>query len=192
MLKTLKSTFVLSLLFVCCSSFGLNQNNTTANQYTILLPVNVLRPRNINLQVIVPRGFSPLREIGSPTNEFRKADETGPANWSETIVINTFTGRAISASIFVNAMKDVYLNHQGEIIEELREDRDGYSRHKIIFAYNNPVNGRREVVFMQYFNGPADCSGFQYALPVASFGTLEVAVQKLREFVRTSVKMSLS
>ena len=195
MFKNLKNLFALSLLFVGHSSFGVNTNGTV-KQYTFLLPVNVLRPRNINLQVSLPEGFSPLisplMAMPGTIFEFRKSGETSPANWSETIVTSVYAGMRVKASDVIARMKSFKPSDQGEIIEELREDRDGYSRHKIIFAYNNPVNGRREVVFMQYFNGPADCSGFQYAVPVDAYESQEAAVQKLREFVHTSIKMLLA
>lgn len=193
MFNNLRNLLVLAVIFTGCEVAARSttpSNSDSSNpSYTVLLPVNVVTSRRINLQVSVPARFRPVSEIGRQVQEFN-VFVTDPYNWSETCVAQTFVGQRKTASWVINTMKSVFMNYAGTVIEELSESRDGYNRHKIIIAYNSPVYGRREVMFMQYFDGPFDCSGFQYAVVVSNYQNLEAAVGQLRNFVSQNCKIS--
>lgn len=182
MLKIIKNIFALSLIFIGCSVVGVNLLDWRA---ILFLPVNVLVPNDIQLKVCVPKRFQLLGEPGARIHEFN-AVENGSTIWSESFVTQIFVGQKKTASTIVDTIKRQFLvPNQGEIIEELSEQRDGYVRHKLIMAYNDPsMQGRRHVVFMQYFSSEFDCSGFHYFVALENFPSLEAAVQQLRKFVQ--------
>ena len=50
------------------------------------------------------------------------------------------------------------------LVEESSTNRSEYTESQLVIAYT--LNKRRELLFSQYFSGPADCAGFQYCMLV--------------------------
>lgn len=161
------------------------------NSYAIvlLLPVNILEEKGarINLQVNTPKEFKCLQKEAflkdatsiAPMLEFipKKDNEN---NWSEILTSHTYIGKSLKADELISYMKENFVKNSTDpkILEEKTTQGDSFDIVTITIAYTH--NGRREVVRIKAFSGPADCVSIQYAVALKKGQTEVDAFKKVK------------
>ena len=143
-----------------------NKTNIEDYEKTILLPINHMTGKLITLSIRIDKNYKSLQKDLNPKfMEFiPKGDDDN--KWSQIITLQSLVGVHVSASAFLDKVK-TGMKAQAtsfKLLEENSKDMKDYS--VASFGATYETNGRKEVVFMQYYSGPADIAGIQYAKPL--------------------------
>ncbi len=162
-------------------------------QIELLLPVNVVKSNaynksRVNLLVSVPKDFcsvSPLSVVMEANMaEFIPKIDKNVSSWSEIITTHKFIGKSLKASQVIDNLKRVLSRGDlsARVLESNNNECGNYSESMLLMTYTD--KGRREIVYGNYYSGPYDCSGFQYAIALNQNMTEEKAKHKIREFAK--------
>ena len=158
---------IIFLTMLCL--FSLTTNKAYASEYsdysfTTLLPINHFDTNNaISLSLTSPKGYRCLQSMQDINNgsivEFIPKTDNNEYQWSEIITFDKIVGNGIKAAQMIQLQKDNFNKATTEvkIVKDLKEEKNGYETSTLVLSYK--VNGRREVIMMKYYSGPADLGG---------------------------------
>lgn len=154
------------------------------------LPVNVALPvrERVCLVVQAPKGYKCLQEDLKPEFlEFIPEKDLNPYQWSEIITSQCYIGKGLVANQLLLLIASSLLEKTNvhKIIGPSLENFNTYRASSMTIFYTS--HGRKELVYLQYFSGPYDCSGFQYAIELTDEMTEEVALAKIQKFKEEAV-----
>jgi hypothetical protein len=129
---------------------------------SLLLPINHLIDNKVSLSIKIDKSYKPLGQLPAKFMEFIPKNES-ENNWSEIFTVQTLVGVRTSASDFLGKLKGA-MQDKAKTFKLLKEDSKelkSYTMSSFGAAYE--TGGRKEVVYMRYYSGPADLCGVQYA-----------------------------
>lgn len=154
-----------------------------AKSIALLLPVNHLlaKGKKLSLQVDIPENFGPLKELSSLVVEFIPKNQSRN-NWTHMVTTQVITNQRRNAQTVTAYLKNGINQIATEIhlVEESSAKCSEHTESQLVIAYT--LNKRRELLFSQYFSGPADCAGFQYCILVNPENPATNALEKIKEF----------
>jgi len=160
--------------------------NKDQQTVTLELPINHFIEKKVSLFVKVPKDFRPLQSM----NEARRMLEfilqgDDEWKWSRIITLNVEIGSETSAVIYRDTFKSMFQS-QAESCEFLEEEIKAYEDYEsATLAMSYTTKGRKEVIYMRLYSGPADLCAIQYAKALAKGETPQQALTELKAFVST-------
>jgi len=150
--------------------------------YTILMPINHLSEKKVTLSVTIDKQYKSLQKLPAKLMEFIPEGDDD-YKWSQIITLNMLAGLKAPASTFLSKIKEGMKTQATNfnLLEESSKNMDNYEVATLGAAYE--VNGRKEVVYMRYYSGPADLAGIQYAKPLGPNESPEKVLGELKGFV---------
>lgn len=158
------------------------------NRLVLLLPINHMVPidQRVTLSVAVPESFRPLSHPMAPTAEFIPKTDSDSYKWSQMITTQFIKGLKVSARDMLRGFKTEFgTRGNARVIDASGKENPSFSLKTLAMAYES--RGRRELVYMQYVSGPADCAGVQYALPLSATRDEAQALAQAEEFMKQNV-----
>jgi len=149
------------------------------------MPINAAlsKGKKTHLVIKIPKGYKFLQDdLRAEMLEFIPENDEDPYKWSEIITTYSLVGHRIKAKQCVQITTDCVKRSSiiNKIFNPSSEDLQKYSTSSVTISYKN--NGRKELVYMKYFSGPFDCSGFQYAIAITDQMTEDDALEKIKKF----------
>lgn len=158
------------------------------NVSTFLFPINTLAEKGARTQLSFspPKGFRCLQKenLLKGLNDLKMLEFIPEADnensWSEIITSNVYVGKAVKANNLVSYIKKniVEVSPEKRILEESTAQTNFFETATLTIAYTD--KGRREVVRIKAFSGPADCISIQYAVALKEGQTEENAFKKIK------------
>ena len=135
---------------------------------TYSLPVNAASTPRWHLVVSPPEGFYTLSDyvqgiLKNGLIEFIPEGESFD-DWSKIFMVSLFLGKGLSAdkvtSSFQKMIEGMGVNKMTLIQKDGKKEKD-YSWSRLVTQYET-INGQVEMVYIEFYSGPFDCSGIQY------------------------------
>lgn len=184
--------FIILLMFACNVSFGADiqglKKAIAEYKVTHSLPVNNISTPQFHIViqpikgfVTQPENFIAFYDQASSIIEYIPRDESFE-NWSKIITIQCLTGQCIAADKLINTVRSNIESQVKRlvIIKEETAQKDSYLVSKAAIQYQKH-DGIVEVLYMEYYSGPLDCSGIQYTEKVSSWLEGKLANAKAQE-----------
>jgi hypothetical protein len=152
-------------------------------------PVNV-QNSDINLNIQIPEHFKVLKpDPGSDILEFIPKRDKDPYKWTEIITVSPIIGHKVTADSYIDGMIAGMQNSADslKIIEKSYDKQRNYQIATCILQYQ--VNKRDEVVIIYAASGPYDLASVQYALFLRTPRELNDTIQRLKDFIKTNIKL---
>ena len=159
---------------------------------TVLLPVDWTAGKRQNLVVTIPKGYRsiqpPSEWTKAPVVEFIPQGE-GDHAWSEIITTQRLAGARASADKVVQVIRQNMAATATNIhVVMSTASKRSYQMAFYILKYRH--QGREEMMGMQYFSGPHDCSGVQYTIRLGDQMSEHEATAKICEFFEHSLQLT--
>lgn len=170
---------------------ALEAQTSVSPQKTLLLPVNWDVDPKLNVAVKIPAGFKNLSSA-SELDENVSIIEYIPeqedeSNWTRRITLMKYIGKRFSAVMVASKLKGQIIAHISNPIiwDETISTKQNYQQAFIGIEYL--YQNKREVMGAQFFSGPYDCTGVQYALRLPS--AEGKATPLIEEFFKSNVQL---
>ncbi len=149
---------------------------------TLLLPVNHLTDKKVTLSVNIDKSYKTLGQLPATFMEFIPQGGS-ENNWSEILTVQTLVGVRASAADFLGKLKTAMKEKATtfKLLQEDSKDMKTYTMSSFGAVYE--TGGRKEVVYMRYYSGPADLCGVQYAKVLKAGESVEKVLQGLDDYV---------
>ena len=141
------------------------------HKVTYSLPVNATSTPKIHLLitslegfVVSPENFNTFNNGHSTILEYIPKDEA-LENWSKIITLSSLKGNKLQSDQYIKGFVEFVATKtkRSKVITQKIEKRNGYIFSNIAFQYMYD-NGQSELIYMEYYSGPYDCSGIQYTI----------------------------
>ncbi len=163
-------------------------------QRTFALPVNWSTTPKYAMVVTIPGGYKSLQpgnslaSSGTESNQFIPEKES-ESSWTESITLNKYVGKNISAIKFVGDLKTGMLakGTDGKVWLESNVTKPSYEQSTIGIVYN--YKGQHEVMGALYYSGPFDSSGVQYTIRPKPGQSDEDAIRLIENFFKNNTEI---
>jgi hypothetical protein len=163
-------------------------------QINLSLPINATSKPMHHLSISTPKEYNSIQPIemffGGDTSTLElipKGDS--PHNWSKIMTIHVEKGKSIQVDQSIMRFKNTFRKSTTnfKILEENIIQKKGYREGSLAMSYK--YRGRYEVVYMQYYSGPLDMVGVQYATVIENDQDSKAVVNDLKCFVAQNIKL---
>lgn len=195
--------FIVVFVFICnvCCEANDSDFKKVVSEYKIthILPVNATSTPKVHITV------KPLEEFVTEPESFKAFNDQvisiieyipkGESfeKWSKIITIQCLTGHCVTADKLINTVR-YNIESQVKRLVVIKEEtsKEGlYLVSRAVIQYQKH-DGIVEILYMEYYSGPLDCSGIQYTEKVNSWledKTAKIKAQEMEKSISSCVNV---